>query len=295
MADRRAGSEIPQPDRIVGTTAGKQLPRPPERHASHPVLVAAERFAHGGARLRIPQAHRPIGATACQQAPVLVEGDGEDPPLVSPERRAQLLSCVGFPQTNAVSAGARQQPFGTEREPKHGTVVTFERRPFGLAGGGVPQPDRAIVACGCEQFAITAEGQKPHAAVVAGEVEDQVAVPWIPQADRPLVVGAGEHRSVGAERDAPRATIMTREFEHLLAGPRVPQSHRAIEARAGNEWFDRAEGDPVDGSLMAAQGVGGQIARGGVPPPNGRVVAGAHQHRAIGTEGHLSHRVRMPA
>ena len=71
-----------------------------------------------------------------------------------------------------------------------------------LAGAGVPDLDRLIVAGGGDAAAVGAERHASDEAGVSLEREHLLAGAGVPDLDRPIVAGRGDAAAVGAERHA---------------------------------------------------------------------------------------------
>ena len=174
-----------------------------------------------------------------------------------------------------------------------------ERVAEGLAGVGVPQPHRAVVAGAGQPVPVGAERHTPHRAGVAGERgADGLAGVGVPQPHRAVVAGAGQPVPVGAERHtAHRAGVAGERGADGLAGVGVPQPHRAVVAGAGQPVPVGAErhtghragvaGDDLEGAgpldhrvvehtvVGGGEGAGGQDLLEGARVPAG---LGAGQH-----------------
>ena len=99
-----------------------------------------------------------------------------------------------------------------------------------LAGVGVPETDRAVVAACCETATIGRERHDVDLVGVAAEVPDQSAGVGVEEGDSPVGSGDGEKAAVMREGDgiAERVPPGGRdvEREHLSARGEVPEFHR---------------------------------------------------------------------
>src|SRR5205807_450049 len=115
-----------------------------------------------------------------------------------------------------------------------------------LAGGGIPQPHRPVVAGGRDRLAVRAECDAVDAAGVAGQgLADLLAGGGIPQPHRLVAATGGDHLSVAPERHAvdaagvaaKRQDVVTRAQKPLLkrrpslTGGRGPQTLKAKKQR----------------------------------------------------------------
>ena len=142
----------------------------------------------------------------------------------------------------------------------------------GLAGGGVPEPRRPVVAAGDEALAVGAErhGDRPSPGVAIG-VADGLAGGGVPEPRR-AVVAAGERAlAVGAEGHArDLALVWPCGWPMGLAGGGVPEPRRACRR------------SPVASALAVGAERHGSRPRPGAPSgsPMGWPVA-ASQSRAV--------------
>src|SRR6516165_9212711 len=100
-----------------------------------------------------------------------------------------------------------------------------------LAGVGVPQPRRPIVAPGEDAVAVGTEARGVDAALVAAE-DDRwpVRVIGVPEPRRP-VLAPDEHRlAIGAERYRVDVALLRQGETERLAGGGVPEPRRPVEA-----------------------------------------------------------------
>ena len=136
------------------------------------------------------------------------------------------------PSTLAV---ASRCPSGLNATPITASVWPVSGCADGLAGVGVPQPHRAVVAGGGQPVPVGAERHTEHRVGVAGErVADGLAGVGVPQPHRAVVAGGGQPVPVGAERHtAHRAGVAGERGADGLAGVGVPQPHRVVAAGGG--------------------------------------------------------------
>ena len=131
-------------------------------------------------------------------------------------------------------AVASRCPSGLNATLEHRAGVAGEWGADRLAGVGVPQPHRLVVAGGGEAVPVGAERHTDHRAGVAGEGgADRLAGVGVPQPHRVVVAGGGQPVPVGAERHtAHRAGVAGERGADRLAGVGVPQPHRGVGAGA---------------------------------------------------------------
>ena len=116
-----------------------------------------------------------------------------------------------------------------------------------LAGVGVPETDRAVVAGCCETATVGREGHDVDLGGVAAEVPDELAGVGVEEGDSPAGSGDGEKAAVGREGDgvAERVPLGGRdvEREHLSPRGEVPEFHGVSEADRGQPSTVRREGE----------------------------------------------------
>ena len=118
-------------------------------------------------------------------------------------------------------------PSGLNATLVHRVGVAGQRLADGLAGGGVPQPHRVVVAAGGDAGAVGAERHAVHRVGVAGQrLADGLAGVGVPQPHRVVVAAGGEPVPVGAERHAVHRVRCGRS----AAGRRVGRCRRPTAA-----------------------------------------------------------------
>ena len=176
--------------------------------------------------------------------------------------------CVG-------AAGNDAMPVGAERHTVHRALVAGQWGTEGLAGVGVPQPQRVIGAAG--------DDAPP---VGANATLYTLSVCPVSGAPRGWPVSASHSRSVwsalpeasalpvGAERHTPhRAGVAGERGAEGLAGVGVPQPHGVVVAAGGERVPVGAERHAVHRAGVAGERGAEGLAGVGVPQPHGFVVA----------------------
>ena len=194
----------------------------------------ADRFAGVGDPTAAPCCRRSAEASRCPSglnatlvtAPVWpVSGSPTGWPVSASHSRTVLSS----------PAEASRCPSGLNATLVHRAGVAGERVADRLAGVGVPQPHRAVVAGGGQPVPVGAERHTEHRAGVAGErVADGWPVVGVPQPHRAVGAGRGQPVPVRAERHTGhRAGVAGERVADRLAGVGVPQPHRVVAAAGG--------------------------------------------------------------
>ena len=126
-------------------------------------------------------------------------------------------------------------PSGLNATPCTRSSCAGERVREGLAGGGVPEPHRVVVAGRRRVRVPSGLNATPlHLVRVSGEGPRVLAGGGVPDLHRPVVAGGGEAGAVGAERDtlAPvqcSGRGLAEQSADGLAGGRVPAPHGLVE------------------------------------------------------------------
>ena len=130
-------------------------------------------------------------------------------------------------------AEASRCPSGLNATPNTASVWPVSGVADRLAGVGVPQPHRGVVAGAGQPVPVGAERHTDHRAGVAGErVADRLAGVGVPQPHRAVAAGRGQPVPVGAERHTGhRAGVAGERGADRVAGVGVPQPHRARRRR----------------------------------------------------------------
>ncbi len=160
-----AGVGVPHPHRLVGTAGDDPVPVGAERHTRHRAGVAGRAAGRPVGRCR-----RPTAAPCCRQLPETIRWpSGLNATLIT----ASVWPVSGWPTGWPVSASHSRTVLSqlpeTMRCPSglNATLVTAlgvagERLADGLAGVGVPQPHRVVVAAGDDAVAVGAERHAGH-------------------------------------------------------------------------------------------------------------------------------------
>ena len=165
VADGLAGVGVPQPHRGVGAGGGQAVPVGAERHPEHRVGVAGERVADRLAGVGVPQPHRAVVAGEASRCPSGLNATPYTAP-VWPVSGAPIGWPVSASHSRTVAsalAEASRCPSGLNATLVHRAGVAGERGADRLAGVGVPQPHRRVVAgagqpvpVGAERHTVTA-------------------------------------------------------------------------------------------------------------------------------------------
>ena len=149
-AEGLAGVGVPQPHRLVAAGGGDAVPVGAERHTGHRVGVAGQRGAEGLAGVGVPQPHRLVVAGGGEPVPVGAERHTATGPVwpVSGAPRGWPVSAFHSRTVWSSLAEAIRCPSGLNATLAHPVGVAGERVAEGLAGVGVPQPHRLVVAGG---------------------------------------------------------------------------------------------------------------------------------------------------
>ena len=159
-AEGLAGVGVPQPHRAVAAGGGQPVPVGAERHTGHRAGVAGERV-----RRRVGRCRRSTAAPCRRRWRVASRcPSGLNATLFT----APVWPVSGAPTGWPVSAFhsrtvpsplalASRCPSGLNATPSHRAGVAGERVAEGLAGVGVPQPHRAVVAGAGQPVPVGAE------------------------------------------------------------------------------------------------------------------------------------------
>ena len=192
-ADRLAGVGVPQPHRAVVAGGGQPVPVGAERHTGHRVGVAGERGADGWP---VAASHSRTVSSSLAEASRCPSGLNATPHTapVWPVSGAPIGWPVAGSHSRTVPsalAEASRCPSGLNATPVHRAGVAGERGADRLAGAGVPQPHRVVVAGGGQPVPVGAERHTATPAGVAGERgADRLAGVGVPQPHRVVVAGA---------------------------------------------------------------------------------------------------------
>ena len=177
-------------------------------------------------------------------------------------------------------------PVGAERHTPHPAGVAGERVADRLAGVGVPQPHRRVLAGRCQAVPVRAERHTHYQVAVAGERgADRFAGVGVPQPHRGVLAGRCQAVPVRAERHTfHRVGVAGDDLER--AGP---LDHCVVERVVQNTVIGSAEGvsgedllkcPRVSAGLGAAQhalGLRDQLLRGRGPQIGLGLFAGGGQ------------------
>ena len=175
-----------------------------------------------------------------------------------------------------------------ERHSGHVVRVADQRAADGLAGVGVPQPNRLVPAGGGQPVPVRAEHRAIHLPDVAGERRaDLLARVGVPQPHRGVGARGGQPTPVRAEHHVENVLSVAGERgTDLLARVGVPHPHRAVRVGRGEPLPVRAERHRpyrVDG---AGEGLPDGLAGIRIPDPHRPVSAAIGQPVPVGADGH---------
>ena len=172
-------------------------------------------------------------------------------------------------------------PVGAERHTRHRVGVAGQGGADRLAGVGVPQPHRLVVAGGGQAVPVGAERHTVHRAGVAGEGgADRLAGVGVPQPHRRVVAGGGQAVPVGAERHTDHRVGVA--GQGCADGWPVSAFHSRTVLSALAEASRCPSGlnaTPVTAPVWPVSGLDG-LAGVGVPQPHRLVGAGARRRGA---------------
>ena len=205
-----------------------------ERHTVHRAGVAGQWGADRLAGVGVPQPHRLVVAGGGEAVPVGAERHPVHRP-VWPVRGAPIGWPVSVSHSRTVRVGARRGepvPVGAERHADHRAGVAGEGCADRLAGVGVPQPHRLVVAGRGEPVPVGAERHPEHRAGVAGErCADRLAGVGVPQPHRPSSLAEARRCPSGLN-----ATPITGPVWPVRVADRLDRCRRPTAAPSGRSW-----------------------------------------------------------
>ncbi len=135
-------------------------------------------------------------------------------------------------------------------------VVPFERRPL-TAGVHVPDPDRPVIAAGCQRLPIGCKGRREDPVRVPREHPALGAGRGVPQPCRMVPAGGRQRLAVGRNGDRGHSVLVSDQGRRHLAVGEVTTDHRPIPARQqpairreGERWHPGAGGVHIERGLF---------------------------------------------
>ena len=275
--------------------AGQPVPVGAERHTAHRAGVAGRAGSPRGWPVSASHSRTVLSSLAlASRCPSGLNATPLTAPVwpVSGSPRGWPVSASHSRTVPSALALARRCPSGLNATPFTPPVWPVSGCADGLAGVGVPQPHRAVVAGGGQPVPVGAERHTAHRVGVAGERgADRLAGVGVPQPHRAVVAGGGQPVPVGAERHTGHPVGVAGEglprgWPVSAFHSRTVLSSLALASRCPSGL----NATPITAAGVAGERVAEGLAGVGVPQPHRAVAAGGGQPVPVGAERHTRHR-----
>ena len=191
------------------------------------------------------------------------------------------------PRTAPPTPAARENHLavGTEGQ-GDGRESGRERWPDRPAGGGVPEPRRAVGAARQHRLAVGAEGHGNDREPLHERLADRPARRGVPDPCRPVGTASDDRRAIGAERRGMDLALMPEWLADRPAGVGVPGAATVVSALQVITTLSSGPNATARTAARCTSGCTDRPAGVGVPALDHPVRGSRDEGLAVGAEGH---------